>query len=330
MERAMKLVRILSSLAAGAALTLGLAGQAQAQAWPSKPIKIVQGFPAGAGTHIVAQWISDPLGKELGVNVIVEPRTGAGGNVGSEYVAKSPADGYTLYLGTAGTHAINASLYRNLPFDVQKDFAPITLLGDVPNILIVNKDVPAKSVQEFMSLAKQQAGKLNYGSSGNGTSMHLAGEQFKAATKLDIVHVPYRGSPAATADLIAGQIQAMFHQVPTVIGQIREGQVRPLGVTTKTRVKALPEVPTIAESGVPGFETSTWYGLFAPAGTPQPVIDRINKIVVASIKDGDVGKRMEGSGVIPWPSTPQEFAAVIDRDVKKWREVVERTGTKLD
>jgi tripartite-type tricarboxylate transporter receptor subunit TctC len=327
----MRLVRILSTLAFSTALALGLAGQAQAQAWPNKPIKIVQGFPAGAGTHIVAQWISEPLGKELGVNVIVEPRTGAGGNVGSEYVAKSPPDGYTLYLGTAGTHAINASLYRNLPFDVQKDFAPITLLGDVPNVLVVNKDVPAKTVQEFMALAKAQPGKLNYGSSGNGTSMHLAGEQFKAATKLDIVHIPYRGSPAATADLIGGQIQAMFHQVPTVIAQIREGQVRALGVTTKERIKALPEVPTIGESGVPGFETSTWYGLFAPAGTPQPIIDRINKVVVASLQSGgDVARRMESSGVIPWPSTPQEFAQVLDRDVKKWREVVERTGTKLD
>lgn len=326
----MKLARIFSTFAFSAALAFGAAQTANAQAWqPNKPIRIVQGFPAGAGTHIVAQWIAEPLGKELGVNVVVEPRTGAGGNVGSEYVAKSPPDGYTLYLGTAGTHAINASLYRNLPFDVQKDFAPITLLGDVPNVLVVNKDVPAQTVQEFMDLAKKQPGKLNYGSSGNGTSMHLAGEQFKAVTKLDIVHVPYRGSPAATADLIGGQIQAMFHQVPTVIAQIREGQVRALGVTTKERLKALPNVPTIGEAAVPGFATSTWYGLFAPAGTPQPIIDRINKIVVASIK-GDVGKRMEDSGVVPWPSTPQEFAQVIDRDVKRWREVVERTGTKLD
>ena len=325
----MRLARIFSILTA-AAFAVGAAQTAHAQAWtPNKPIKIVQGFPAGAGTHIVAQWVAEPLSKELGQNVLVEPRTGAGGNVGSEYVAKAPADGYTLYLGTAGTHAINASLYRNLPFDVQKDFAPITLLGDVPNILIVNNNVPAKTVKEFMDLASKQPGKLNYGSSGNGTSMHLAGEQFKAASKLDLVHVPYRGSPAATADLIAGQIQAMFHQVPTVIGQIREGQVRPLGVTTKTRVKALPDVPTIAEAGLPGFETSTWYGLFAPAGTPQPIIDRINQIVVTAIK-GEFGQRMEASGVVPWPSTPQEFAQVIDRDIKRWRDVVERTGTKLD
>lgn len=311
------------------AMALGLAATAHAQDWPNKPIKIVQGFPAGAGTHIVAQWIAEPLSKELGVNVLVEPRSGAGGNVGSEYVAKSAPDGYTLYLGTAGTHAINASLYRNLPFDVQKDFAPITLLGDVPNVLVVNNNVPAKTVKEFMDLAAKQPGKLNYGSSGNGTSMHLAGEQFKAASKLDLVHIPYRGSPAATADLIAGQIQAMFHQLPTVIGQIREGQVRALGVTTKERVKALPDVPTIAEAGLPGFSTSTWYGLFAPANTPKPIIDRINKIVVTAIK-GDVGKKMENSGMIPWTSTPEEFAQVIEADIKRWREVVERTGTKLD
>ena len=212
---------------------------------------------------------------------------------------------------------------------MQKDFAPVTLLGDVPNVLIVNNNVPAKTVQEFIALAKAQPGKLNYGSSGNGTSMHLAGEQFKAVTKLDIVHIPYRGSPPATADLIAGQIQAMFHQVPAIIGQIREGQVRALGVTTKERVKALPDVPAIAEAGVPGFASSTWYGLFAPAGTPQPIIDRVNGIVVAAIK-GDVGKKMENSGIVPWASTPQEFAKVIDADIKRWREVVERTGTKLD
>ena len=325
----MRLARIAKSVALAFALALGLAGAAGAQDWPSKPIKIVSGFPAGSGVHIVAQWIAEPMSKELGQNVLVEPRTGAGGNVGSDYVAKAPPDGYTFYLGTAGTHAINASLYRSLPFDVQKDFAPVTLLGDVPNVLVVNNNVPAKTVQEFIALVKAQPGKLNYGSSGNGTSMHLAGEQFKFATKLDIVHIPYRGSPPATADLIAGQIQAMFHQVPAIIGQIREGQVRPLGVTTKNRVAALPDVPTIAESGVPGFSSSTWYGLLAPAGTPQPIIDRVNRIVVAAIK-GDVGKKMESSGVVPWPSTPQEFAQIIDQDIKRWREVVERTGTKLD
>jgi tripartite-type tricarboxylate transporter receptor subunit TctC len=325
MESTMRLARFFLA----GAMALGLAATAHAQDWPNKPIKIVQGFPAGAGTHIVAQWIAEPLSKELGVNVLVEPRSGAGGNVGSEYVAKSAPDGYTLYLGTAGTHAINASLYRNLPFDVQKDFAPITLLGDVPNVLVVNNNVPAKTVKEFMDLAAKQPGKLNYGSSGNGTSMHLAGEQFKAASKLDLVHIPYRGSPAATADLIAGQIQAMFHQLPTVIGQIREGQVRALGVTTKERVKALPDVPTIAEAGLPGFSPSPGYGLFAPANTPKPIIDRINKIVVTAIK-GDVGKKMENSGMIPWTSTPEEFAQVIEADIKRWREVVERTGTKLD
>ncbi|HEX6980843.1 MAG TPA: tripartite tricarboxylate transporter substrate binding protein [Alphaproteobacteria bacterium] len=325
----MKPTHILS-LALGLAVA-AFAGSAGAQQnWPTKPIKIVSGFPAGSGVHIVAQWIAEPMSKALGQNVIVEPRTGAGGNVGSEYVAKAPPDGHTLYLGTAGTHAINVSLYRKLPFDVQKDFAPITILGDVPNILIVNKDVPANNLKEFLALVRANPGKLNYGSSGNGTSMHLAGEQFKYLAQVDIVHVPYRGSPAATADLLAGQIQAMFHQVPTVIGQIREGAFRPLGVTTRERVKALPDVPTIAEAGLPGYESSTWYGLFAPAGTPRPIIDRINQIVVASIKDGEVGKKLEDSGVVPMTSTPEEFAEIIDRDIKRWREVIERTGTKLD
>lgn len=325
------MLRALSVAAFALAAAVATHGHAAAQeSWPTKPIKIVQGFPAGAGTHIVAQWVAEVLTKELGVNVVVEPRSGAGGNVGSEYVAKAAPDGYTLYLGTAGTHAINASLYSKLPFDVQKDFTPIAIIGDVPNVLIVNKDVPARTVKEFMELAQKNPGKLNYGSSGNGTSMHLAGAQFTAASKLDIVHVPYRGSPAATADLIAGQIQAMFHQVPTVIGQIKEGQVRALGVTTKTRVPALPDVPTISEAGLPGFETSTWYGLFGPAGMPKPIVDRLNGIVNASIKSGELGKKLEASGVIPMTASPQEFAQIIDRDVKRWREVVQRTGAKLD
>jgi tripartite-type tricarboxylate transporter receptor subunit TctC len=309
-------------------LALGLSG-AQAQDWPSKPLKIVHGFPAAAGTDIVARLLAEPLGKALGQVVVVEPRSGAGGNVGSEYVAKSAPDGYTLYLGTAGTHAINASLYRSLPFDVQKDFAPITILGDVPNVLVLNKNVPAKTLKEFLDLAKASPGKINYGSSGNGTSMHLSGEQFKSFAKVDLTHIPYRGSPPVTADLLAGQIQAAFYQVPTLLGQIRDGSFTALGVTTAQRVKAIPDIPTLAEAGLPGFASSTWYGMFAPAKTPQPIVDRLNREIVAALK-GELGQRLEAQGVIPWPTTQQEFARVIADDIKKWGEIVQRTGTKLD
>ena len=322
--------RFATALVAIAALAAPAAAQAQSsQDWPNRPIKIVHGFPAGAGTDIVARLVADPLGKALGQVVVVEPRSGAGGNVGSEYVAKGPADGYTLYLGTAGTHAINVSLYKTLPFDVQKDFAPITILGDVPNVLVLNKAFAPKSLTDFLAYAKANPGKINYGSSGNGTSMHLSGEQFKAFAKVDLTHIPYRGSPPVTTDLLSGQLQAAFYQVPTLLGQIKDGQFTAVGVTTAQRVKAIPDVPTLAEAGLPGFSSSTWYGLFAPAATPKPILDRLNKEVVALIH-GDLGRKFEEQGLIPWPTTPEEFARVIDNDIKKWGAIVASTGTKLD
>ena len=300
------------------------------QAWPNRPISIITGFPTGAGTDIFARLIAEPLGQALGQNIIVDNRTGAGGNVGSEYVAHAKPDGHTLLLGTAGTHAINVSLYPKLPFDVEKDFSPITLLADVPNILIVNKAVPANTVQEFIALARAQPGKLNYGSTGNGASTHLAGELFKAMAKVDIVHVPYRGSPPAMTALGANEVQAMFHQVLTVIEHVRAGTYRPLGVTLLTRIGALPDVPTIAESGVPGYESSTWYGLFAPPGTPQPIIQRLHDETVKIIKSEAFTKRLIDMGIEPRTSSPQEFAAVIKADIVRWRDIVVASGAKVD
>jgi tripartite-type tricarboxylate transporter receptor subunit TctC len=324
------MTRILGAYAFVAAAFAALAAPASAQQdWPNRPLKIISGFPAGSGVDIVARLVADPLTRALSQTVIVDPHTGAGGNIGSELVAKAPPDGYTLYLGTAGTHAINPALYRSLPFDARKDFAPITVLGDVPNILILNKAVPAKDLKEFLALIRANPGKINYGSSGNGTSMHLAGEQFKVFTGANMTHIPYRGSPQATADLLGGQIQAMFHQVPAVIEQVKAGAFTVIGVTTATRVPALPDVPTLAEAGLPGFESSTWYGLFTTGGTPAPIVERLNREVVGFIK-GDLGKRLEAQGVIPRSSTPQEFAAIVDADIKKWGAIVERTGTKLD
>src|SRR5882672_840232 len=264
----------------GAVLAAAVTPAAAQQDWPNRPLRIVEGFPAGSGVDIVARLVADALTRSLGQSVIVDPHTGAGGNIGSELAAKAPPDGYTLYLGTAGTHAINPALYSSLPFDPQKDFAPITLLADVPNILILNQKVPAKTLQEFLALVRANPGKINYGSSGNGTSMHLAGEQFKAFASVNMTHIPYRGSPQATTDLLGGQIQAMFHQVPAVIDQLKAGSFTIIGVTTATRVAALPDVPTLAEAGLPGFESSTWYGLFATGGTPAPIVERLNREVV--------------------------------------------------
>ena len=327
--------RFAARLATAALALATLVGAAPAQPalaqqdWPTRPLKIVHGFPAAAGTDIVARLVAEPLGRVLGQVVVVEPRSGAGGNVGSEYVAKSAPDGYTLYLGTAGTHAINVSLYKTLPFDVKKDFAPITILGDVPNVLVLNKGFAPKTLAQFLAYARSNPGKINYGSSGNGTSMHLSGEQFKAFAKVDLTHIPYRGSPPVTTDLLSGQLQAAFYQVPTLLGQIKDGQFTAVGVTTAQRVKAIPDVPTLAEAGLPGFSSSTWYGLFAPGATPKPIVDRLNKEITALIR-GDLGRKFEEQGLIPWPTTPEEFAKVIDDDIKKWGAIVASTNTKLD
>lgn len=313
-----------------AVLALCAAPSARAEDWPSRPIVIVTGFPTGAGTDIYARLLGEPLGKALGVNIVVEARTGAGGNVGSDYVAHARPDGHTLLLGTAGTHAINVTLYPKLPFDVEKDFQPISLLGDVPNVLIVNNEVPARTVREFIDLAKADPGKLNYASTGNGASTHLAGERFKALAKVDIVHVPFRGTPPAMTALLANEVQAMFQQTIPVMELIKAGSVRALGVTTERRVEALPDLPTIAEAGLPGYESSTWYGLFAPAGTPRPIVDRLNREVVRIVRTPEFAARLKSLGITPRTSTPEEFAQVIRDDIARWRGIVIESGAKLD
>ncbi len=316
----------------GALALLAAAGAVPAQGddWPSRPITIVTGFPTGAGTDIFARLLGERLGPVLGQNIISDNRTGAGGNVGSEYVAHAKPDGYTLLLGTAGTHAINVTLYGKLPFDVERDFAPITLLAEVPNVLIVNPSVPARTVQEFIALARAKPGQINYGSTGNGASTHLAGELFKTMAKVDLVHVPYRGSPPAMTALMANEVQAMFQQVLTVIEQVRAGTFRPLGVSLKHRLNALPDVPTIDEAGVPGYEASTWYGLFAPAGTPVPIIERLNREVVRIVESDAFVHRLAGLGIEPRTSTPAAFAEVLKADIARWRDIVIATGAKVD
>ena len=303
---------------------------ASAQRWPTRAIVIVQGFPAGAGTDVYAAMLAEPLSKALGVKVLTEARSGAAGNRASEHVARAKPDGYTLLLGTAGTHAINPTLYGRLSFDVEKDFAPITLLGDVPNVLIVNPAVPVRSVKEFIAFANANPGKVNYGSTGNGTSGHLAGERFRAVTGVDIAHIPYGGTPPALTALMANEVQAMFQQSITVVEPIKAGVYRALGVTTRQRVSALPDVPTIEEAGVPGYESSTWYGLFAPANTPQAIIDRLHLEVVKIINTPEFGQDLRALGITPLSSNPVEFAAILKQDIARWAEVVKATGAKLD
>lgn len=298
-------------------------------AWPTKPIRIVHGFSPGAATHALAQDVGEVLSKAYGAQYFVEAKPGAGGNIGTDTVAKALPDGHTLLLGTAGTHAINPSLYPKLPYNVQKDFEPITLLANLPNVLIVPKNSPYNTLQELVADAKAKPKVLNYGSSGNGTSMHLAAEQFKAATGTDITHVPFRESAHALTALLGGQIQVTFHQLAAVLPQIKAGNVKALAVTSRQRVEALPDVPSVAESGFDGFESVTWFALYAPAKTPKSITSKINTAVTAELR-GELGKKIIANGSTPRPSTPEELAEVMVRDGAQWKAVIDRVGAKLD
>jgi tripartite-type tricarboxylate transporter receptor subunit TctC len=317
-----------------AALFLLTALPAAAQdRWPSRTITIVGGFPTGAGTDIYSRMLADPLSKALGVPIIVDNKSGAGGNVGSEFVARSRPDGYTLYFGTAGTHAINVTLYGTLPFDVIKDFTHITILGDVPNILIVNpKILPSvNSCADVMKMAKEKPGELRYASTGNGASTHLAGAIFSKMSGLQIEHIPYRGSPPAMNAMMSGETQLMFHQSLTVMGPIKQGTFKPLAVTTKKPIGALPDLPTVEKAcSLPGYESTTWYGLLAPAHLPDPILRRLNQEVVKIVSAPEFQKKLNDLGITPMWSTPEEFKKINEADIVAWRKVVQDVGAKLD
>lgn len=301
--------------------------------WPSRTVTIVGGFPTGAGTDIYSRMLADPLSKALGVPVVVDNKSGAGGNVGSEFVARARPDGYTLYFGTAGTHAINVTLYGTLPFDVIKDFTHISILGDVPNILIVNpKIMPnANSCADVMKLAKDKPGELRYASTGNGASTHLAGAMFTKMSGLQIEHIPYRGSPPAMNAMMSGETQIMFHQSLTVMGPIKQGTFKPLAVTTKKPIGALPDLPTVEKAcNLPGYESTTWYGLFAPANLPDPILRRLNQEVVKIVSAPDFQKKLNELGITPMWSSPEEFRKRNEADILVWRKVVQDVGAKLD
>jgi tripartite-type tricarboxylate transporter receptor subunit TctC len=321
-------MRYLKTLLAGTMLAASIS--APAQEWPAaRPIRIVHAFSPGAATHALAQEVGEVLARTYRAQYFVEAKPGAGGVIGTDYASKAPGDGYTLLLGTAGTHAINPSLYAKLPYNPSRDFEPITLLADLPNVLIVPKNSPFQSVQDVIAAAKAKPNVLNYGSGGNGTSMHLAGEQFKAATGTEIMHVPFKESAHALTALIGGDIQVTFHQLSAVLQQIKAGNVRALAVTSKQRVLALADVPTLAESGLPGFESVTWFAMFAPAKTPRPVIDNINQAVTAALR-GDLGKKIQANGSSPRPSTPAELASAILKDQTQWKAVIDRAGVKIE
>ena len=330
----MRLRHLLLTLAA-ATLFAPAAARAQADSWPSRPITLMGGFPNGSGVDIYQRKLAEPLTKALGVPVVVDNRSGAGGNIASEFVAKAPADGYLFLFGTAGTHAINATLYRSLPFDTVKDFTPVTHLGDVPNVLTVSaeKRPQFKTCADVVAAARAKPGTLNYASTGNGASTHLAGAQFIQAAGLDMVHVPYRGQPGAQTALLSGDVDVFFNQSGPAIGYIGQGQVKGLAVTTAKRLPALPDVPTVAEAcGLPGFDSSTWYGIFAPPGLPEAIQARMNAEIQRVITAPDFQKWLiETQGITPSTiSTPPEFRALQERDIAGWAEVIRRSGAQVD
>ena len=317
---------------ASALISLPAAAQGN---WPTKPVRIVVPFAAGGTTDILARAVAPELSKAFGQQFVVDNRAGAGGNVGSDLVAKAPGDGYTLLMGTVGTHAINKSLYAKMPFDPQKDFAPITLVAGVPNVMVMNAEKAAKlginNVADFIKYAKSRPGQFSMGSSGNGTSIHLAGELFKSQTGIFMTHIPYRGSGPALLDLIGGNIDVMFDNLPSAMPQIKGGKLKAFAVTSAQRSAALPDLPTIEEAGkLKGFEASSWFGLLAPAGTPPDIINRIQQEVAKALATPAIKEKMLAQGAIPSGNTPQEFAKLIDSEITKWAQVVKVSGAKVD
>jgi tripartite-type tricarboxylate transporter receptor subunit TctC len=317
------------TLAIACCLHSALAADAAGATYPSRPIRIVVPFGAGGPSDVMARTLAQKLTQDLGQPVIVDNRTGAAGIIGADFVAKSAPDGYTLLMAQVGD-AISMSLYSKLPYNFEKDFAPITQAGLTPFILVTHPSVPAKNMQELIALAKARPGSLSFGSSGAGTASHLAGELLKSMAGIDIVHVPYKGQAPATSDLLGGQIPMMFNNPITSLSHIKAGKMRALAVSTAKRFSQLPEVPTVAESGLPGFDVGFWLGALAPAGTPQPIIERLNAGMVKALRDPEVIERLAALGVEIIGNTPDEFARIIRADVVKWGKVVKDAGAKAD
>jgi tripartite-type tricarboxylate transporter receptor subunit TctC len=317
--------RLIAAIALASIATL-----AQAQAWPSKPIKWVVPFAPGGTTDILARTVGEKLAVALGQPVIIENKPGAGGGVGAEYTAKAAPDGYTIMGGTISTHAINASLYKDLPYDPVKDFVAITLIARVPNMLVVNTAVPAKDVKELIALLKANPNKYSFASSGNGTSQHLSGELFKSMSGTEMQHIPYKGSPPALQDVMGGQVTMTFDNITTAWTLAKAGKLRALAVTTAKRSSIAPDVPTLAESGVPGFEVGSWQGVFAPAGTPPAIVKRLNAEIVKALNLPDVREKLGALGAEIVADSPEEFSALVKSEVVKWADVVKKSGAKVD
>jgi len=319
---------IAAGLLAVAALACG-AGVAFAQAYPAKPIRLILPFPPGAPNDLVGRALGQKLSEQLGASVVADNRPGAGGNVGIGAAAKSPPDGYTIVLATPGI-AISPSLYSKLPYDAARDFAPVARVTSIPNIMVVHPSVPARTLKQFIALARAHPGKINFGSGGPGTTNHLANELLKHLEKIDMVHVPYKGATLGMIAMISGEVDQVIVPVASAIPQIRAGKVRPLAVLADKRVAPLPEVPTAREAGVDNFVVIVWYGVFAPARTPPDIVARLGREVVRALESPDLRERLAAMGVDPWPGTPEELAGLVRSETARYAAVIRSIGLRLD
>jgi tripartite-type tricarboxylate transporter receptor subunit TctC len=302
---------------------------ALAQQWPARPIRLVVGFAPGGGVDINARLLAPKLAEYLGQQVVVDNKPGAGTNIANEFVAKSAPDGYTLLINTAAV-AINMSLYKSLGFDTLRDFTPVSVFSESPNIAIVHAGVPAKTIQDFVALARSQPGKLNYSSAGAGTTQHLSGELFKLRTKTDIVHVPYKGTAPSMTSLIAGEVDLSFANIPAILAHVKSGRLRAIANTGAKRSELMPDVPTMKESGIPGVEVVVWYGVFAPSSTPKDVVQKVAEAIQRATKDPETRRRLLEQGAEPLGNTPEEFAKLVREEIVKWAEVVKISGARAD
>ena len=315
------------------ALTIALAGAfgvAHAQNWPTKPIRFIVPFTPGGGNDTIARLIGQKLTGVLGQQVIIDNRPGAGGTIGAEAAARSPADGYTMFLAGVATHGINPNLRKKLPYDPVKDFEPVSLIAQAPLLVVVHPSLPVRNVRDLIALAKSKPGQITYASNGAGGSSHMAVELFQAMTGTKMLHIPYKGLSPALTELVSGQVQMMFSSAVAMLPQVKSGRLRMIAMTGAKRSPAIPDVPTVAESGVPGYETGSWYGVVAPAGTSKPIVNRLAKEIAAIAKSPEVSERLVDDAAIPVGNTPEEFASFIRRELTRWAKVVAQGNIRLE